>query len=54
MGMNVVAKIRQATRKNYTAEEKIRIVLEEDPWGFESEGLERARDADRAGRESAT
>ena len=28
MGMNVVAKIRQATRKKYTAEEKIRIVLE--------------------------
>jgi len=28
MGMNVVAKIRQATRKRYTAEEKIRIVLE--------------------------
>jgi transposase len=26
--MNVVAKIRQATRKKYTAEEKIRIVLE--------------------------
>lgn len=28
MGMNVVAKIRQATRKKYTAEEKIRLVLE--------------------------
>ena len=28
MGMNVVAKIRQATRRKYTAEEKIRIVLE--------------------------
>lgn len=28
MGMNVVAKIRQATRKKYTTEEKIRIVLE--------------------------
>ena len=28
MGMNVVAKIRQATRSKYTAEEKIRIVLE--------------------------
>ena len=28
MDMNVVAKIRQATRKKYTAEEKIRIVLE--------------------------
>ena len=28
MGMNVVAKIRQATRKKYTADEKIRIVLE--------------------------
>jgi transposase len=28
MGMNVVAKIRKATRKKYTAEEKIRIVLE--------------------------
>jgi len=28
MGMNVVAKNRQATRRKYTAEEKIRIVLE--------------------------
>ena len=28
MGMNVVAKIRQSTRKKYTAEEKIRTVLE--------------------------
>ncbi len=28
MGMNVVAKIRQATRRKYTAEERIRIVLE--------------------------
>jgi len=28
MGRNVVAKILQATRKKYTAEEKIRIVLE--------------------------
>jgi len=28
MGMNVVGKIRQATRRKYTAEEKIRIVLE--------------------------
>ena len=28
MGMNVVAKIRQATRRKHTAEEKIRIVLE--------------------------
>jgi len=28
MGVNVVAKIRQATRKRYTVEEKIRIVLE--------------------------
>jgi len=28
MGMNVVAKIRQATRRKYTAQEKIRIVLE--------------------------
>jgi transposase-like protein len=28
MGMDVVAKIRQATRRKYTAEEKIRIVLE--------------------------
>jgi len=28
MGMNVVAKIRRATRRKYTAEEKIRIVLE--------------------------
>jgi transposase len=28
MGMNVVAKIRQATRRKYTEEEKIRIVLE--------------------------
>jgi len=28
MGMNVVAKIRQATRRKYSAQEKIRIVLE--------------------------
>jgi len=28
MGMHVVAKIRQAARRKYTAEEKIRIVLE--------------------------
>jgi transposase len=28
MGMNVVAKIRRATRRKYTAEEEIRIVLE--------------------------
>ena len=28
MGMKVVAKIRQATRRKYTSEEKIRIVLE--------------------------
>ena len=28
MGMDVVAKIRRATRKKYSAEEKIRIVLE--------------------------
>jgi hypothetical protein len=28
MGMNVVVKIRQATRMKYTTEEKIRIVLE--------------------------
>jgi len=28
MGMNAVAKIRQATRRKYTAVEKIRIVLE--------------------------
>jgi hypothetical protein len=28
MGMDVVAKIRQATRRKYTVEEKIRVVLE--------------------------
>ena len=28
MGMDVVAQIRRATRKQFTAEEKIRIVLE--------------------------
>jgi len=28
MGMNVVAKVRQTTRRKYTEEEKIRIVLE--------------------------
>ena len=28
MGMNVAARIRRATRKKYSAEEKIRIVLE--------------------------